>query len=101
MDVQMQTLYVDIAGVQEIFADFVRQVSVKDSVMRIELCVTRVDEPHEKEPQTGKVYTVARIALPIPAALALQEHIALNVAELEKQGLVKRTTAPSPMTPKH
>src|ERR1700733_1646624 len=91
MDTQMQVSYVDMAGVQETFADFVRQGAVKDKVMRIELCATRIDEPVSQETQVAKAYTVARIVLPIPTALALLEHLSLNIAELEKQGVVKRT----------
>jgi hypothetical protein len=76
-------------------------VAVKDQVVRIELCVTRMNDPHPNEARTGTAYTVARIALPIPAALALREHLTLNIAELEKQGLLKRLAVPPSLASNH
>ena len=99
MTIEVKASYIDLPGVQETFSDFVRMVVVKDNVVRIDLCTTRLDDPSPE--QTGKVYPVARLALTIPAALTLQEHLAHQIAEMEKLGLLKRTTAPSPVSPKH
>jgi hypothetical protein len=96
---QVKTTYVDIPEVKEIFADFVRLLVVKDNVMRIEMCVSRLDDPNPD--QTGKIYPAVRLAMPIPTGVQLQELLAQHLAELEKQGLVKRITPTSPEAPKH
>ena len=96
---QVKTVYVDIPTLPETFVDFVRLLVVKDNVMRIELCITRFDDPHPA--QTGKLYPVVRLALPISTAMQLRDYLTQHLAELEKEDLLKQTAAPSPVAPKH
>jgi hypothetical protein len=96
---QLKTVYVDIPTLQETFADFVRLLVVKDNVMRIELCTTRFDDPHPA--QTGKLYPVVRLALPISAAMQLRDYLTQHLAELAKEGILKCTDASTPIDPKH
>jgi hypothetical protein len=96
---QVKTLYVDIPAVSETFADYVRLIVVKDTVMRIELCAIRLDDPNPE--QTGKMYPAVRLVLPIPTAMQLHELLTQHLAELEKQGVVKRTEALLPADAKH
>ena len=96
---QVKTVYVDIPTLQETFADFVRLLVVKDNVMRIELCTTRFDDPLTA--QTGKLYPVVRLALPISAAMQLRDYLTQHLAELEKEDTLKCTDAPPSVEPKH
>jgi hypothetical protein len=97
--IEVKTTYVDNPNALEVFADSVRIVSVSDGVMRIELCTTRLDEPHPPELQTAKVTTAIRVALTLPAAGNLHGVLTHHLSELEKQGMVKRMTAPTPTAP--
>jgi hypothetical protein len=96
----INSTYIDNPGVTEIFADSVRMITFNESILRLELCVTRVDEPHPPKPPTGRIYPAARLALTSSAALHLHEQLTRLVSVLEKQGIVQRHQA-SPSGPQH
>jgi|SRR5215469_1312803 len=100
--IDMKT-HVDHPDIAEVFADGVKMVMISDGIVRVELCASRLDEPRPPSRPTGKTHTAARLAITIPAAIALQDYISRNLAELEKQGMLKRGVAPpsTPTEPKH
>jgi len=69
----------------------------------MELCVTRLDEPHPPEPPKGRSYPVARLAFTPSAALQLHQNLSNLLAALEKQGVIQRAPIPPqvPVPPKH
>ena len=86
----MQITYVDRSEVCETFADTVEKLSFDGQTLRLELCVTRMDDPAPPNPPTGKKYTACRLVLPPLAALDLVNKLQQLVALLEQQGIVKR-----------
>ena len=90
----MQITYVDRPEASEIFADTVEKLSFDGQTLRLELCVTRMDDPKPPSPPTGKKYTACRLVLPPLAALDLVNKLQQLVAMLEQQGIVKRNVPP-------
>jgi hypothetical protein len=97
----LKTSYVDRPEVGETFADALRSAVCRDGVMRVDLCVLRLDDPIVGRPQTGKMYPAIRLAMPISTAIALRDLLSQNLTELEKQGVLKPIVAQSPAAPKH
>lgn len=86
----MQISYVDRPEVSEAFADTIEKMSFDGQTLRIELCVTRMDDPKPPHPPTGRKYTACRLVLPPIAALDLLNKLQQLVVMLEQQGIVKR-----------
>ncbi|MBI3043903.1 MAG: hypothetical protein HYY78_13880 [Betaproteobacteria bacterium] len=91
----MQITYVDRPEVSETFADTVEKLSFDGQTLRMELCVTRMDDPHPPNPPTGKKYTACRLVLPPLAAIDLANKLQQLVVMLEQQGIVKRGAPPA------
>jgi hypothetical protein len=102
--IQLKITYVDLPDVREIFADNISMVSFNDNVLRLELCVTRFDEPKPPALPTGRTYPVARLAITQTGALQLHANLTNLLATLEEQGTLKRNppmqSAPT-TPPKH
>lgn len=94
---KMKLTYVDVPTVTETFVDGVHGVSIHEGVMRMELCVTRVDEPHPPEPLSGKQFTAMRIAMPVVTAVQLHGQLTQILSVMEKQGVIHLKQ--SPQTP--
>ena len=90
----MQITYVERPEVSETFADTIEKLSFDGQTLRMELCVTRMDDPTPPNPPTGKKYTACRLVLPPLAALDLANKLQQLVAMLEQQGIVKRNVPP-------
>ena len=86
----MQITYVDRSEVSETFADTIEKLSFDGQTLRLELCVTRMDDPTPPNPPTGKKYTACRLVLPPLAALDLVNKLQQLVALLDQQGIVQR-----------
>lgn len=97
--IQLKTTYVDRPEIQEVFADSVKMVSFNDNILRVELCVSRMDEPKPPAAPTSRQYPSARLALTPTATLQLYSNLSSIVAALEKQGVVHRTATPPPAAP--
>lgn len=95
----IETTHVDVPGIQEVFADTVRMVGFTGSELRIELAVTRLDEPKPPKPPTGRTYTAGRLVLTPAAAMQLHSNLTNVVAMLEKQGLVQKNPIAPPPPP--
>jgi hypothetical protein len=82
--------YIDDPTIAEVFADHVRMMMFNDGNLRIELCVTRFDEPHPPQPPLAHLRTATRLALTPNAALQLHDQMAGLISALEKQGVLHR-----------
>lgn len=89
--------HVDLEGVSETFADSFRNIFFDGHELRLEFCVTRMDEVKEgdKHPR-AKRYTTCRVVLTADAAVDLFNSLQQLVAALEKDGKVQRNI-PTPV----
>lgn len=95
----IKTKYVDRPELAETFADDLGKTVFKDNVLRMELLVTRLDEPHPPEPPTGHTYPAVRLALTANAALKVHQNLTNLLAALEAQGVMQRMTVTPPASP--
>lgn len=86
----IQITYVDRPEVSETFADTVEKMFFDNQTLRIELCVTRMNDPSPPNPPSGEKYTACRLVLPPLTALDLVIKLQQLVALLEQQGVIKR-----------
>jgi hypothetical protein len=92
---------VDDPSVSETFIDSPAVAGwAADSVIHAELYAIRRNLPTSGE-ESARAHVRARLALTIPAAVALQEAVSHQLAELEKQGVFKRTSVARPGEAKH
>jgi hypothetical protein len=85
----------------ETFADSLGQATFDGQSMRIELCVTRQDEPKPPAPVTAKRYVTARVVLTPEAAVELFNVCTQMVGALKNAGVLKDTPVPQPAAPKN
>jgi hypothetical protein len=79
--------YVDVPAISETYADSVRGVMFDGQSVRLELCVTRMDEPKNGSGQlSGRRQTACRVVLPLSAALDLSSKLGRMMNSLAKQG---------------
>jgi hypothetical protein len=79
---------VDLPDVREIFTDSIENVVFDGQSMRIEFCVTRLEQHPRLGPQ-AKRYPACRLALTPNAVIELMKQMRQLTAELEKAGFVK------------
>jgi len=84
-----QFQYVDRPDVAETFADHVRMMTFDGQTLRIEFCVSRVDQPSPQGPPTGKRYPSCRLVLSTGATLELMNQLQRITASLVQQGVLK------------
>lgn len=83
--------YIDVPAVTETFADTVQDMVFDGQTFRIQLCVTRMDEPNGTEGGvTGKRYTACRVVLSPSAALDLSNKLGRVLAAMLKQGAARK-----------
>ncbi len=85
-----QVHFVDRPEVAETFADSIRGISFDGQTMRIEFCVTRMDDPKPPNSPTGRQYPVCRLVLAPNAALQLFNQLQQIVNALEQSGVLKK-----------
>ena len=85
-----QVRYVDIPSVQETFSDSVALSFFDGNTVRLEMCVTRLDEPSGSEPPTARKYPVCRLVLTPEATVDLFNHMQNMMIALQQAGLVKQ-----------
>jgi len=79
--------YVDVPGISETYADTVRGMMFDGQSVRLELCVTRMNEPAKGSRElTGRRQTAARVVLPLSAALELSTKLGRMMTTLAKRG---------------
>ena len=85
--------YVDDPKLTEIFGDMVSSVGFDGANFRIEMAVTRmVPRSGGKE---STIHPVARIVVPLNAANDLIQKLSGALADMEKQGVLRRSTRSS------
>jgi hypothetical protein len=99
--IEATATFIDKVDVPEIFADQMRSVAIGDNVVRIELCSTRFEMLQASRPPSAKVSPAVRLALTVPAAVALHAALSDQLAGLEKQGLLKRGPVTASSDAKH
>jgi hypothetical protein len=83
--------YVDVPSISETYADTVRGMMFDGQSVRLELCVTRMEEPQKGNGQiSGKRQTAARVVLPLSAALELSQQLGRMMNTLAKRGAERR-----------
>jgi hypothetical protein len=86
--------YVDVPGISETYADTVRGMVFDGQSVRLELCVTRMDEPAKGSRElSGKRQTAARVVLPLSAALDLSTKLGRMMTTLAKRGAERKELA--------
>jgi hypothetical protein len=94
--------FVDRPEILETFIDSFRFASIDGTTFRMDLSVTRMDEPKPPAPPSGKKYPACRLVMPPGAMLEIYNNLHKFVDLLVQQGVLKRTdvTIP-PGTQKH
>jgi len=89
--------YIDRPEVAEVFADLIHSVHLDGQVLRIELCVTRLDHPVKPQEQpTARCYPVSRLVLAAPAAIDLINRMQQIGAALVQAGVLKQAQPGGP-----
>ena len=92
-----QMSFVDRPEVSETFADCVRGLAFDGQTIRIEFCVTRMDDFRPPHPPTGRQYPACRLVLTPNAAVDLFNKMQRIMSALEQSGAIKRNM-PAPQT---
>jgi hypothetical protein len=83
--------YVDVPSISETYADTVRGMVFDGQSVRLELCVTRMDEPAKGATElSGKRQTACRVVLPLSAALDLSTKLGRMMTTLAKRGAERK-----------
>jgi hypothetical protein len=88
--------YVDRPECEETFADSVTQVYFDGQTLRLELCVTRLDELKPNTPTTGRRYPVQRLVLTPNAAVELINRMQQVANALTQAGVLKSSGPQKP-----
>ena len=88
---QTKIEYVDVPAIAETYADTVRGMMFDGQSVRMELCVTRMNEPNKDSSEiTGKRQTACRVVLPLSAALELSTQLGRMMSTLAKRGAERK-----------
>ena len=82
--------YVDLPNLSETFVDSFGNMIFDGQTARIELCVTRMNEPIPPDPPTARRHPVCRLVLTPGAFLDLYNQLHQLVDTLEKQGAIHK-----------
>jgi hypothetical protein len=84
--------YVDVPSIPETYADSVNRMMFDGQSVRLEFCVTRMDEPRNGSTElTGTRQTACRVVLPLGAALELSGKLSRMLTALAKRGAETRS----------
>jgi len=86
---QVQFQYVDRPDVTETFADFVNRIQFDGQTLRLEFCVSRLDDQRPPAGPTGRRYPACRLVLSNNAAIDLMNKMQQITAGLIKAGVLK------------
>lgn len=85
---QMKYQYVDRPEVAETFADFVNRIQFDGQTLRLEFCVTRIED-QTAAGANGTRYPACRLVLSAAAAVDLMNKMQQITASLIKAGVLK------------
>jgi hypothetical protein len=89
--------YVDVPGISETYADAVRGMMFDGQNVRLELCVTRLEDPKKGNgSMSGKRQTAARVVLPVATALELSNQLGRVLTTLAKRGAERKAKQAAP-----
>ena len=91
-----QFQYVDRPEVSETFADIVQRIQFDGQTLRLEFCVSRLDDHKAGTPATGKRYPTCRLVLSAAAAVDLMNKMQQITSGLVKAGVLKQDAAQTP-----
>ena len=91
-----QYQYADRPEVSETFADFVQRIQFDGQTLRLEFCVSRLDDHKPGTPVTGKRYPTCRLVLSVAAAVDLMNKMQQITSGLVKAGVLKQDAAQTP-----
>src|SRR6185437_178766 len=91
-----QYQYADRPEVAETFADFVQRIQFDGHTLRLEFCVSRMEDHKPPTPATGKRYPACRLVLSASAAVDLMNKMQQITAGLIKAGVLKADAVPAP-----
>jgi hypothetical protein len=92
--------YVDVPSIPETYADSVNRMMFDGQSVRLELCVTRMDEPQAGSAElTGTRQTACRVVLPLGTALELSGKLSRMLTALAKRGAEARAKQAKPAQP--
>ena len=94
---QVKYQYVDRLEVAETFADFVNRIQFDGQTLRLEFCVTRIEDQPASESPRGTRYPACRLVLSAAAAVDLMNKMQQITANLVKAGVLK-ADQPTPPT---
>lgn len=89
--VQIQIEHIDRPEVSETYVDSVGNTMFDGQNMRLELCITRMNDPHGSKALTGRQYPASRLILPISVIIELANRFQQTLSMLEQQGVIKKT----------
>jgi hypothetical protein len=87
---QIQFEYVDRPDVEETFADFVQRIQFDGQTLRLEFCISRVEDQKPPAPAVGKRYPACRLVLSVGAGVDLINKMQQITANLIKAGVLKQ-----------
>jgi len=83
--------YVDVPSIAETYADSVNRMMFDGQSVRLEFCVTRMEEPQKGDTElTGTRQTACRVVLPLGTALELSGKLSRMLTALAKRGAETR-----------
>ena len=82
--------YVNLPELSETFADSTNLILFDGQSVRIEFCVTRMDEPKPPKQPTAKKYPVCRLILTPEAGLKLSDAMKNIINAMQNDGSLKR-----------
>jgi hypothetical protein len=85
-----QITHINRPEIPETFVDSLGLITLDGPITRLELCVTRMDEPKPPAVPTAKRYSVCRLVLAPEAVIALANQLNNIMSHLQKAGLVTR-----------
>jgi hypothetical protein len=91
-----QYQYADRPEVSETFADFVQRIQFDGQTLRLEFCVSRLDDHKPGTPVTGQRYPTCRLVLSAAAAVDLMNKMQQITAGLVKAGVLKQDAMQTP-----
>lgn len=80
----------DLPELAETFCDSVGLSTFDGLTVRLELCVTRLNEPEPPKPPSAKRYPVCRLVLPPDGAAELYNQLSMIIGIMKQKGVVKQ-----------
>jgi hypothetical protein len=93
---QIQLQYVDRPEIAETFADHVQRIQFDGQTLRLEFCVTRLDDQRGPTSVSARRYPACRLVLSATAAVDLMNKMQQITAGLIKAGVVKADAVEKP-----